>query len=216
MTELKFYREGTPFTGSIRRTAATSQPAWPLPPRAREGAPNVLVFLLDDVGFAQLGCYGSDIRTPAIDRLAGQRIALPRLPHDRHLLADARVPAHRPQSSQQRGRASSRRWPRDSPATTAWCHARTAFFPRCCSRRATRHSPSASGISRSPANTRPARRRRAGRCRAASSASTDSSAARRTSGCPRSCTTATTSIPRDGPRRAITSMPISPIARSST
>ena len=70
MKELKFYREGTAFTGSIGRTAAASQPAWPLPPQARKGAPNVLVFLLDDVGFAQLGCYGSDIRTPTCDRLA--------------------------------------------------------------------------------------------------------------------------------------------------
>lgn len=33
---------------------------------------NVLVVLLDDVGFAQLGCFGSDIATPNIDRLAGQ------------------------------------------------------------------------------------------------------------------------------------------------
>jgi arylsulfatase len=41
-----------------------------VPPRARDGAPNVLVFLLDDVGFAQLGCFGSDIATPTFDRLA--------------------------------------------------------------------------------------------------------------------------------------------------
>ena len=32
--------------------------------------PNVLVVLLDDTGFAQLGCFGSDIATPNIDRLA--------------------------------------------------------------------------------------------------------------------------------------------------
>jgi arylsulfatase A-like enzyme len=70
LTQLKFYREGTPFTGRIGRTAATSEPAWPRTAQAREGAPNVLVFLLDDVGFAQLGCYGSDIRTPTLDRLA--------------------------------------------------------------------------------------------------------------------------------------------------
>jgi arylsulfatase len=71
LNELKFYREGTAFTGSIGHTAAASEAAWPLAPQARVGAPNVLVFLLDDVGFAQLGCYGADIRTPAIDRLAG-------------------------------------------------------------------------------------------------------------------------------------------------
>jgi arylsulfatase A-like enzyme len=70
LKELKFYPEGTPFTGCVGRTAAASEPAWPLPPRARKGAPNVLVLLLDDVGFAQLGCYGSDIRTPSFDTLA--------------------------------------------------------------------------------------------------------------------------------------------------
>ncbi len=32
--------------------------------------PNVVVILLDDLGFAQLGCFGSDIATPNIDRLA--------------------------------------------------------------------------------------------------------------------------------------------------
>jgi arylsulfatase A-like enzyme len=42
----------------------------------REGAPNVVVIILDDTGFAQLGCYGSDIATPAIDRLAAQGVRL--------------------------------------------------------------------------------------------------------------------------------------------
>jgi arylsulfatase len=32
--------------------------------------PNVVMILLDDLGFAQFGCYGSDIATPHIDRLA--------------------------------------------------------------------------------------------------------------------------------------------------
>ncbi len=42
---------------------------WELP-RPRAGAPNVVVVLLDDLGFAQLGCFGSDIATPHIDALA--------------------------------------------------------------------------------------------------------------------------------------------------
>lgn len=37
---------------------------------AREGAPNVLFIVLDDTGFAHLGCYGSPIATPNIDALA--------------------------------------------------------------------------------------------------------------------------------------------------
>jgi len=34
------------------------------------GNPNVVVIVLDDLGFAQLGCYGSDLDTPNLDRLA--------------------------------------------------------------------------------------------------------------------------------------------------
>lgn len=36
----------------------------------RSGSPNVVVIVLDDLGFAQLGCFGSDVRTPHIDGLA--------------------------------------------------------------------------------------------------------------------------------------------------
>lgn len=49
--------------------AADRTPHWPpVPPRDRR--PNVLLVVLDDTGWADLGCYGSEIRTPAIDRLA--------------------------------------------------------------------------------------------------------------------------------------------------
>ena len=34
------------------------------------GAPNVVMIVLDDLGFAHLGCYGAEIATPNIDRLA--------------------------------------------------------------------------------------------------------------------------------------------------
>jgi arylsulfatase len=37
---------------------------------APAGSPNVLVILFDDLGFAQLGCYGSAIDTPHVDALA--------------------------------------------------------------------------------------------------------------------------------------------------
>src|SRR5687768_12275033 len=58
------------FGGTIGRTYRESAPWFPPPARAPEGAPNVVFMLLDDVGFAQLGCYGSDIETPNMDRLA--------------------------------------------------------------------------------------------------------------------------------------------------
>jgi len=64
------YRPGTAFTGAVHRTFDRSTPAWPQPLRAREGSPNVMFVVLDDVGFGQLGCYGSPIATPNIDALA--------------------------------------------------------------------------------------------------------------------------------------------------
>lgn len=67
---LKEYLPGTPFPGVIGRTDEESSPAWPAPLRAKPGAPNVLFIVLDDTGFGQLGCYGSPIRTPNLDRLA--------------------------------------------------------------------------------------------------------------------------------------------------
>ena len=39
---LKEYKPGTTFTGRVERTVGESEPAWPAPLRAKEGAPNVL------------------------------------------------------------------------------------------------------------------------------------------------------------------------------
>jgi arylsulfatase len=64
------YKPGTTFPGRIGRTIRESSPAWPAPVRAKPGAPNVLFIVLDDTGFGQLGCYGSPISTPNIDKLA--------------------------------------------------------------------------------------------------------------------------------------------------
>ena len=67
---LKEYEAGKAFPGVIGRTTDESSPAWPQPLRAAPGAPNVLLIVLDDTGFGQLGCYGSPIGTPNLDALA--------------------------------------------------------------------------------------------------------------------------------------------------
>lgn len=67
---LQEYKPGTAFPGIIGRTFDQSEPAWPMPNRAKEGMPNVLFIVQDDTGFGQMGCYGSPIRTPNIDALA--------------------------------------------------------------------------------------------------------------------------------------------------
>lgn len=41
-------------------------------PAAEPAKPNILVILTDDMGFSDLGCYGGEIRTPNLDRLAEQ------------------------------------------------------------------------------------------------------------------------------------------------
>jgi len=58
------------FRGVIARTHHDSTPWWPAPHRAPRNSPNILLLVLDDVGFAQLSCFGSDIATPTLDRLA--------------------------------------------------------------------------------------------------------------------------------------------------
>ncbi len=60
---------GEDFQGVIGRTVADSQPWWPAP-KLKAGAPDVVIVVLDDTGFAHLGCYGSTIATPNMDRLA--------------------------------------------------------------------------------------------------------------------------------------------------
>lgn len=57
-------------TLEIGQTVAESTQEWPEQVSAPDGAPNVVVVLLDDVGYSQLGCFGGTIGTPTIDRLA--------------------------------------------------------------------------------------------------------------------------------------------------
>lgn len=62
------------FAGHIGLTLADSTPWWPEQSDPADKPSNVLIVLLDDVGFADFGCYGSQIRTPTIDRLAAEGI----------------------------------------------------------------------------------------------------------------------------------------------
>jgi len=58
------------FGGVIGRTAADSTPSPLEIPQAPEGSPNVIYIILDDTGFSDFHCYGSEAATPNIDALA--------------------------------------------------------------------------------------------------------------------------------------------------
>ncbi|MFN9535352.1 MAG: arylsulfatase [Pseudanabaena sp.] len=61
-----------PFKGKIGITYKESQPDFPKPIKAPAKAPNVLLVLLDDVGFGQTSAFGGLIETPNLDRLAAR------------------------------------------------------------------------------------------------------------------------------------------------
>ncbi|HKP97039.1 MAG TPA: arylsulfatase [Fibrobacteria bacterium] len=54
----------------IGMTYESSKPDFPPPNRAPEGSPNVLLVLLDDVGYGWMNGFGGLIESPTVDRLA--------------------------------------------------------------------------------------------------------------------------------------------------
>ncbi|MEE6140109.1 arylsulfatase [Mycobacterium sp. 050128] len=59
------------FGGIINPSLADSTPVVPSIAYPRPGAPNVVVVLLDDVGFGAASTFGGPVPTPALDRVAG-------------------------------------------------------------------------------------------------------------------------------------------------
>src|SRR5262245_11383927 len=60
------------FNGHIALDVRESKQDWSAfePPKARDGAPNILYIVWDDVGFGALDCYGGLIDTPNMTRIA--------------------------------------------------------------------------------------------------------------------------------------------------
>ena len=87
-------------------TYDAKDPATAFPPivplRPPEGAPNVLVVLIDDVGFGAASAFGGPVRTPNADRLAANGAEVHPLPHHRAVLAHPRGAVERPQPPRRR------------------------------------------------------------------------------------------------------------------
>src|SRR5690349_10079666 len=61
-----------PFKGKIAVSAKDSRPDWPETVKAPKDAPNVVVILLDDIGFADTSTFGGAAQTPELDQLAAR------------------------------------------------------------------------------------------------------------------------------------------------
>ena len=62
--------QSEPFEGKIGKRYKDSKEWWPPLVKPKKDSPNVLLILLDDTGFAQIGSFGGLIETTNIDKLA--------------------------------------------------------------------------------------------------------------------------------------------------
>lgn len=60
----------TGFTGTVAEKASESIPAWKQPVRAGQGSPNVIVMLMDDMGYSDISPFGGEIDTPTLAEIA--------------------------------------------------------------------------------------------------------------------------------------------------
>jgi len=63
-----------PFKGKIGKTFEDSRQDYPQPVKPPKGAPNVVLILLDDLGFGHPATFGGPIPTPALTRLAKEGV----------------------------------------------------------------------------------------------------------------------------------------------
>jgi hypothetical protein len=66
----ELFKPDPAFKGVVAPRRQDSKPAWPEVVKAPAGAPNVVLILLDDVGFGMSSTYGGPASTPQLDKLA--------------------------------------------------------------------------------------------------------------------------------------------------
>ena len=59
-----------PFSGRVARLYADSEPSKLTLNKSAEGAPNILLVMLDDVGYGTCSTFGGPVPTPGVDKVA--------------------------------------------------------------------------------------------------------------------------------------------------
>ena len=105
MSDNKIARNVLPIPDPARTGLITydaKDPDTKFPPIAQlrppKGAPNILVILIDDVGFGAASAFGGPCRTPNAEKLGGERLEVQPLSHHGAVLADSPGAVDRTQS----------------------------------------------------------------------------------------------------------------------
>ena len=72
MSQQNLPRPTPKFSGEIKKVITDSKPEKLLAPKAPADAPNILLIMLDDVGFGSFGNFGGPVTTPGLDKIAKQ------------------------------------------------------------------------------------------------------------------------------------------------
>jgi arylsulfatase A-like enzyme len=67
-------QDDTVFKGKIGKTFSESKEWWPEKRHAPKGAPNVIIFLIDDAGYGTSSAFGGLMETPILDSLANNGV----------------------------------------------------------------------------------------------------------------------------------------------
>ncbi len=87
-----------PFKGQIAVRAKDSVPDFPQPVQAPKGAPNILLVLLDDVGYGAASTFGGPCNTPTLTPARRTRVEVQPFPYHGALQPHAGRTPDRPQS----------------------------------------------------------------------------------------------------------------------
>ena len=75
MSQQNLPRATPKFSGEIKKVITDSKPEKLVAPKAPTEAPNILLIMLDDVGFGSFGNFGGPVTTPVINSIADKNNA---------------------------------------------------------------------------------------------------------------------------------------------